>query len=534
MATTPKTSTHNLEDAVESLFEELPAGADLEDSIDESLSEEAQAAHESASAATPSTLSSASMTTVPSSSAPKTSIATITVCFIEDNARSLNGRIYPRAIVDTLIARAQERISSPDGLPVTCFVNHSDADNDQTLLLIGKVTRIWKEGTKGYADIAIADTTAGRDTVALIHGGYLRTESLRASGVTTRLDAKFDLPIVVEAPGDRAELDGIDLTSYPGLQSVARIRQLMLESRETDSQDLTLREVFSLDQHLHILQEEGPRPMTTLPAAKERAPMAHAAAHRKVHDHVAAVLDECLTPKHGNSTNTDAKESTLTEEGRKLAQRLAKPLIEAHDIAAKQCAMECAGCYGGGMDPSEIPDQMPDDGDGDDDFDDLLSLPDNNGGQETMTPEQARALLESQGYAVQAPKTAEEKLQEKLDEQERKFEERLRAIVAQTQIPATLAAVTPPAPAAATPEPQRQTLVEGANTNAQKQNLPPQIYTNGSYLRDPLHPSKWQELLDRTRPLPAGLNPSFALKEMSVFLSARITESMAQAYGILV
>ncbi len=496
-------------------------------------SQETHASRESATAtatptatATLTTLSSASMAPASSPVAPRTSIATITVCFIEDGARSLNGRIYPKPIVDLLISRAQERINSPDGLPVTCFVRHSDADDDQTLKLVGMATRVWKEGTKGYAEITIADTTAGRDTVALIHGRYLRTESLRASGVISRLDSKYDLPIVVEAPGERAELDGIDFTSFPGLQSVARIRQLMLESQEKESRATSLHEVFSLDDQLHILQEEkGSEPMANASSTEERATKTEA--HRKVHGHIAAVLDEVLMNKHGgNDGNGTAKEA-----GRKLAKKHVQRLIEAHDMAAKHGDLECEGCYGGGMDPNDIPDQMPDDGDGDDDdLDTLMGESRNDGGHETMeiTPEQARKVLESNGYEVKPPKTEEQKLQEKLDEQARRltaqFEERLKAL--------TPAATTTP-PAQSTPEPQRQTLVEGANAPAQR-TLPSQIYTNGSYLRDQLHPSKWRDLLDRTRPLPEGVNPNFAVKELSVFLSARITESMAQAYGILI
>ncbi len=518
----------------------LPATWQDEQPPKESQKEETHESRESAVASplatvAPATLSSSASTTPASSTvAPRTSIATVTVCFIEDGARSLNGRIYPKPIVDLLISRAQERINTPDGLPVTCFVRHADADDDQTLKLIGKATRVWKEGTKGYAEIAIADTTAGRDTVALIHGGYLRTESLRASGVISRLDSKYDLPIVVEAPGERAELDGIDLTSFPGLQSVARIRKLMLESQEKESRPPSLHEVFALDQHLHILQEqekgsESMKDDENASSTEERATKTEA--YRQVHDHVAAVLDECLMNKHGsNSGDTTAK-----EEGRKLAQKHAQRLIEAHDLAAKHANLECAGCYGGGMDPSEIPDQIPDDGDGDNDMDMLVGESHHNGGHTMeITPEQARKLLETAGYEVKPPKTDEQKLQEKFEEQERRltaqFEERLKALVPQTQVAPATATTSQ---AQTSPEPQRQTLVEGANSSAQR-TLPSEIYTNGSYLRNQLHPSKWRDLLDRTRPLPKGVDPNFAVKELSVFLSARITESMAQAYGILI
>jgi DNA-binding transcriptional MerR regulator len=64
----------------------------------------------------------------------------------------------------------------------------------------------------------------------------------------------------------------------------------------------------------------------------------------------------------------------------------------------------------------------------------------------------------------------------------------------------------------------------------EKQQAAP-VYTNGSYLRDQLHPQNWSGFLDRTRPLPKGLDPSLALKEMCPFLSYKITSMINEGYG---
>lgn len=444
----------------------------------------------------------------------RASIATITVCFIEDGARSLNGRIYPKETVDLLIERAQARLADPDGLNITCYINHASADADQTLLLIGKVTKIWREGSKGYATISIADTSAGRDSVALAYGGYMRTESLRASGVIQRTDPRYDLPIVVEAPGERAELDGIDLTSFPGLQSVARIKQLLLEQRAS----VAALDCFALDARLQIASsptvEKGPS-MTTKPKLSEaKAPFPHAEAHKMVHDHVARVLDEALMPIHGDGLAKKEGRSNISREA-KLAKKHAAHLVMAHDIAARQSGMDCEGGYESALPLAGIPAEIPDDGDGDDDLD-LFAALDTDEGRKPMTPDQAKALLEAAGYKIEAPKTKEELLQEQFEakfaEQARRFEEMLNKFA-------------PPAQqqSSAPPVPQRQTMVEGAtDTRAAAP-----IYTHGSYLRQELHPSKWAQLADRSQPLPQGLNPLFALKEMAAFLSGEITENLS-------
>jgi hypothetical protein len=317
---------------------------------------------------------------------PRARIATIQVCWIEDNARSLNGRIYPREAVDRLIASAIRKLADPSSLPMTCFLSHADADSDRTPALIGRVTRVWREGTRGMATIDLADTTAARDALALIAGGYLCTESLRAKGAELLTDTRYDVPVV---GGDQLELEGIDLTNYPGLEQVARIQQIHLAEQSGAAEDLT--DVFTLSPSaVHVafkelgmpkkrlsplteamLREEGILPRTSgdspsmtddnpsdsyqqknypvpdlvdpasLPTATSRQLVE---AMKRTHDHLANVLDATLTPIHSKERLIPLAKP-LSEAGRKLARKHATALMAAHDEAARSSGMGCAGGY---------------------------------------------------------------------------------------------------------------------------------------------------------------------------------------------
>jgi hypothetical protein len=322
----------------------------------------------------------------PTAARPRARIATIQVCWIEDNARSLNGRIYPKEAVDRLIASAVRKLADPSSLPITCFLSHADADSDRTPALIGRVTRVWREGTRGMATIDLADTTAARDALALIAGGYLCTESLRAKGAELLTDTRYDVPVV---GGDQLELEGIDLTNYPGLEQVARIQQIHLAEQSGAAEDLT--DVFTLSPSaVHVafkelgmpkkrlsplteamLREEGILPRTSgdspsmtddnpsdryqqknypvpdlvdpasLPTATSRQLVE---AMKRTHDHLANVLDATLTPIHSKESLIPLAKP-LSEAGRKLARKHATALMAAHDEAARSSGMGCAGGY---------------------------------------------------------------------------------------------------------------------------------------------------------------------------------------------
>jgi hypothetical protein len=531
---------------------------------------------------------------------PRSRIATIQVCWIEDNARSLNGRIYPKEAVDRLIASAIRKLADPNSLPITCFLSHADADEDRTPALIGRVTRVWREGTRGMATIDLADTAASRDALALISGGYLCTESLRARGAELRTDKHYDVPVV---GGDNLELEGIDLTNYPGLEQVARIQQIHLaESTESAERHESLTEVFALTPSAvqitlkelgmpkklsplteAMLREEGILPRTSgdspsmtddnpsgayqqknypvpdlvdpadLPAATSKQLME---SMKRTHDHLANVLDATLTPIHSKESLAPLAKP-LSEAGRKLARKHATALMAAHDEAASQCGLNCAGGYHDAL-------GMGQDGDGDDDdydesrvrpdgeqnpqmtpgfanqaapgvpavtkkkgqpFQPATALPVGADGMEMSPKERKRLLkeavrvLESEGYDVHLDrkKSREELLEEQIaalkEAQEKELKEIKEMLLASQN-------------RASAPAPQRRSQVVGANIGAPLVGGQPM---HGRHLQEQIKALDWQALADRTAPLPDSIPLELLIKEFEQFYAVLYDGK----YGIL-
>ena len=473
---------------------------------------------------------------------PAKKIATLKVCFLEDGARSLNGRIYPKSTCQKILASGQAKLANPQALPMTVFVSHETANQNVNTELVGRVVRLWQEGAKYYANLDLADTRVARDMLALAEGGYMRSESMRVLGVELLHDRNYDLPLVVPQEGVEPELLGIDLTTRPGLMDSARIQQVLYESQEAQTpytEELALvddvciesKEVSSavtIPLYLKILAEAAP---TGTPALLTEGMTPDRAAHQRIHDHLAGVLDETVKAMHGSESARYRAlvEAELSEEGRALAKKHAKRLALAHDESARAMGMDCEGAYHealGIVDPDQ---------DGDDD-----SVPggpldtDNDGGQPAdqdepknsdgesqkgqhmeLTEAQMVEALKAKGFAIEAPKTPEQLFQEtleaKLAEQERKFNERLAQLTG-------------------TNDPQRQTLALGSGL--EESSLQPEsLYQEGDYLQGELSPKNWRALSDRRVPWPAGLDPKLALQEMAPFLAYRLNADEAAARG---
>ena len=214
----------------------------------------------------------------PESFTPRPRVARLKVCWIENDAISLNGRQYPRETVEKLIRNAQTDLANPEALPITCFISHGKADEDNSRDLVGRVTEIWQEGSKGYASIDIPDTAAGRDIAALAAYEYLTTVSLRASGADLRTDRTRGVPQVVERAGERLTLNGIDITTNPGLSKTARINQVILESADRpglaeafDLSEIPILEVAMATKSQQKADATTPVPGATTPAADAQA-----------------------------------------------------------------------------------------------------------------------------------------------------------------------------------------------------------------------------------------------------------------------
>lgn len=493
-------------------------------------------------------------------------IATITSCFLEDNAISLNGRQYPPTAVDQLIRSAQIRLSDPNALPITCYLSHEDADRDKTGDLVGRVTKVWREGSKAYASIDIPPTQAGHETVSLVSGGYIRSQSLRASGaeMTVSKDATFP-----QVGGSGLTLEGLDYTSSPGLPTVARITNLSItESHEPGY----LNEVFNAHannfgllledkqpgqekgQSMEDVTEAGLAPLSgeapfmdgstadadgyaarNMPVPQfsdqsevsgaqlpDNALAAATADHgnsvaagdstmhegmRAVHDHMARVLDAHLGSAHGGSQEAA---------GKRLAKHQLSRLVDAHDTAARHLGMACEGAYNSMM--AKPDNSAGNDGMQDGDDDDAKESTTNETAQakpqavkevKRMTPQEAAQLLKEAGYKVQPPPTREEILRSQfaaqLAEQKRQNDEQL------AEMKKLLEAVTATVQQAQQEKPQRKSLVEGS----QLEPLPQAKQRRTTYIQEQIQSLNPHEIIDRSRPLPDWLaqNPERALRE---------------------
>ena len=459
-------------------------------------------------------------TVVSSITKPRQRIATLNVCFLEYNARSLNGRIYPKATCDAIYQSGQRKLADSNALAMTCFISHETANSNANTELVGRVVKLWQEGGKFYAAIDLADTRTAWDMLALAEGGYMRSESMRVAGVELLHDRNYDVPLVVPQEGFEVELMGIDLTTRPGLVDTARIQQVLYESQS--QQPFT--ESFTLDT-VHIANKQE-APMS-IPLFLRVLLSEHMdpQAHQKIHDHLAGVMDAVYGAQHGSESARliAAVESELSEEGKAIARQHGLRLAKAHDIGAHHLGMECEGCYNDALGIALSPDRDgpidPDhDGDVHGKTQESSHLSSQSLKEESMTPEQMMEELKKQGYSIEPPKTKEQELQEsfdaKLAEQERKFNERL-------------AALQPAQP------PQRQTQsIAGTTQEGDTRFQPEYIYQEGDYLQGSLHPKNWKALSDRRVPWPNDVNPEMALFELAPFLSHRMLEIDAAARGV--
>lgn len=437
---------------------------------------------------------------------PRKKIATLRVCWLEYNARSLNGRIYPKATCDRIYESALRKLAAND-LPITVFVSHEAANGNVNTELVGRAVKIWQEGAKFWADLDLADTRTAWDMLALAEGGYLRSESMRVLGVELAHDRNYDLPLVVVQEGVEPELLGIDLTTRPGLMDTARIQQVLYESQS----QAPYTEAFSLDSVLIQSKEESPMsvPMylqviagTLYESITSEGMTADRAAHQRIHDHLAGVMDDAVAAKHGQESARLVTVAALSEEGRAIAKKHAERLSAAHDEAARQCGMECESCYKEALGIPLDPDQDGDSIDHDTDNDNESAQK----GQKTMTEEEMLAALKAKGYSVEAPKTVQEELEE------------LRVKVKALE------------ESRATGEPQRQTQAPSAMSEASDYQ-PESLYQEGDYLKKELHPKNWAALANPRVPWPKDVDPLQALKELSPFMAYRLNLEEAHARG---
>lgn len=488
----------------------------------------------------------------------KSRIATLKMCFLEDDAVSYNGRQYPREAVDKLIASGNARLNDPKGIPLTCFVSHGAADNDSTLHIVGKLTQLWRENHRAMASIDVPDTTAGRDMVSLVDNKYVLTPSLRASNAHIFVNPDKKVPQV----GGDIQLEGIDFTHSPGI-AIARVEEVNLaESQETTLQNIT--EVFSIPEstllvesyeeeqteHTTLVSPDVPttsvQPTVTAPTEVKEDATPGVTSSDPQSDYakrmmspppmkdgdMLSVPSSTMTMIHNSAASLlgmscALKESHVTEAGKMLSQRNKNAIGRMHDTASQAMGMNCS--------------YQNQSSDNEDDIDNIVDEEDQNPMDKKeattqteiqeqaapkLTPEQAAQLLQEAGWTIQRPKTEiellreeyEKRLAEQEEKQSQQFSE-LKDLLASLQTSKEQPKEEPKKEIEEKEMPQRKTLVEGSNL---KEKARMKHYRNGDYIRERLDDTDLAMIADRSAPLPTDIKPEFLLKEFSTILFNQI------------
>ncbi|MFD1145970.1 hypothetical protein [Saccharothrix hoggarensis] len=132
---------------------------------------------------------------------------------------SRNGRLYTRKLIAQAVTRAQERLATPDGMPLTMLTHH-DAKDDSTRI-VGRVVSLTleRDGSAAY-EAVLADTPEARKILELIEPDangqrFLAGVSIRGFWLGA-VRQEIHAGQTVETADD-LELDGLDFTRSPGV-----------------------------------------------------------------------------------------------------------------------------------------------------------------------------------------------------------------------------------------------------------------------------------------------------------------------------
>jgi hypothetical protein len=129
---------------------------------------------------------------------------------------SLNRRLYTPELIKKVVARMQERIADPNGLPIVMRTHHDAGDDSK--LIVGRVADV-QVGDGGAAKYRadLYDTAAGRDIAALATPSTpaLRSTSIHGYWLGEVKHVNYDGQRV--ETGDDLDVDAIDFTHTPGV-----------------------------------------------------------------------------------------------------------------------------------------------------------------------------------------------------------------------------------------------------------------------------------------------------------------------------
>jgi len=169
---------------------------------------------------------------------------------------SKNKRLYTAENINKAVARMQQQLTSPSGLPLTMATSHGAAYNDDALSMVGRVTSVFQdEEGKAHFEADIANTSQGRDVATLIEGKspFLKSISIRGEWLTDPKTVEHEGQEVVTA--DDFGVSGIDFTSRPGVLG-ANIEDV---ERVNESANLNPHMIFESFTEFEVSDFETPR-----------------------------------------------------------------------------------------------------------------------------------------------------------------------------------------------------------------------------------------------------------------------------------
>lgn len=129
---------------------------------------------------------------------------------------SLNNRLYSRGVIGKAVTRMQERLSSPDGLPIVMRTHHEAGDD--TRQIVGKITSVSldENGNARYT-AKMTGSSAAEDIAALTSGKDPSLRSVSIHGYWLGPVKRVEHAGKTVETAEDLEIDAVDFTAFPGV-----------------------------------------------------------------------------------------------------------------------------------------------------------------------------------------------------------------------------------------------------------------------------------------------------------------------------
>jgi len=161
---------------------------------------------------------------------------------------SKNKKLYTAENIGRAVARMQESLANPESDALTSYASHKDARDDNSLMKVGRITKVDQlpDGSATF-EAEIVATAAGRDIALLADADLARQVSIRGGWVGDFEVVENNGEMVLTAPD--IQIDGIDFTGRPGVSGAMIEKVELFESfdPEDESNRVILESVESDD-----------------------------------------------------------------------------------------------------------------------------------------------------------------------------------------------------------------------------------------------------------------------------------------------